>query len=68
MIESNNEINSIVPVYILMLLVSVALVCFNLGRRYEDNNTRKVEYRFLPRTQEEMEKHISATESLSSFV
>ena len=59
--------DSLVPVYIFMLLCSVALVFFHLGKTY-CNNENKIEYRFIPRTHEELEQNTSASDVLRAFV
>lgn len=60
-------IDSLVPIYILMLLFSVALVFYKFGSNACENNN-KIEYRFIPRSHEEMEQNINATDVLNDFV
>jgi len=60
---------SLVPVYILMLLFSVALVSFKIGSNYAcENKKSKVEYRFIPRNQQELEENVHASDVLKDFV
>ncbi len=56
-----------VPIYVLMLLFSVALVFFKIGSKFACDNIR-TEYRFIPRTHEELEKHTQASDILNDFV
>ncbi len=60
--------DSLVPVYIFMLLFSVALVFFKIGSNYACENKSKVEYRFIPRTQKELEENIQASDVLNDFI
>ena len=63
-----NNMDSLVPVYMFMLLLSVAILFFKIGSTYSCDNKHKVEYRFIPRTQEELEKHTQPSDVLSDFV
>lgn len=60
--------DSLVPVYIFMLLFSVALVFFKIGSNYACENKNKVEYRFIPRTHQELEDSTQASDVLKDFV
>lgn len=55
------------PVYIFMLLFSVALVFFKIGSQFACEN-KKIEYRFIPRTQEELEANTKASDVLNDFI
>ena len=59
--------NSLTPIYTLLLLLSVALVSFKMGKKYCDNDAQ-VEYRFIPRTHEELEKDYTASDVLKNFI
>lgn len=59
--------HSIVPVYVFILLSSVAFVSFQLGRRFCGHG-QKVEYRYIPRSHEELEQNTSASDALRNFV
>lgn len=60
--------NSLTPIYTLFLLLSVALVSFKMGKKYCDNGAQNIEYRFIPRTHEELEKDYTASDVLKNFV
>ena len=60
--------DSLVPVYMLMLVISVAILFFKIGSTYSCDKKNKVEYRFIPRTQEELEEHTQASDVLRDFV
>ena len=53
--------DSLVPLYLVVLVVSVALVAYKVGER---NCVRTVEYRYLPRSQEELEKETTPSQVL----
>lgn len=62
--------DSLVPLYVLMILFSTAFVSFKIGSNYayENKNTR-VEYRFIPRSQKELlEEDTNASEVLKNFL
>ena len=59
--------DSAIPMYVLILIISVAMVFFKLGKNGCDNN-HKIEYRFIPRNQIEMEENTTASDILSDFV
>lgn len=59
--------NSLTPIYTLLLLLSVALVSFKIGTKYCDDHAQ-VEYRFIPRTHEELEKDYTASDVLKNFL
>lgn len=56
------------PVYIFMLLFSVALVFFKIGSQFACENKNNIEYRFIPRTQEELEANTKASDVLNDFI
>jgi len=60
--------NSLTPIYTFLLLLSVALVSFKLGKKYCDNVAQNIEYRFIPRTHEELEKDYTASDALKNFI
>jgi hypothetical protein len=63
------ETDSLFPIYIFMLLFSIALVFFKIGSNYAcENKNTKVEYRFIPRTQKELEENTQASDVLQDFV
>lgn len=63
------ETDSLFPLYIFMLLFSVALVFFKLGSNYAcESQKNKVEYRFIPRNQQELEENVQASDVLKDFV
>lgn len=59
--------DSLLPMYVFMLLFSVSLVSFHLGK-YQCNQKKVQEYIFFPRTQEELEKYTTASDSLKHFL
>ena len=67
-VEICNNMDSLVPVYIFVLIFSVSLVFFKAGTYYCDNAEKKVEYRFIPRTHEELEKETQASDALQDMV
>ena len=63
------ETDSLFPLYIFMLLFSVALVFFKIGSNYAcENKSNRVEYRFIPRNQQELEENVQASDVLNDFV
>lgn len=63
------ETESLFPLYIFMLVCSIALVFFKLGSNYAcENQKGKVEYRFIPRNQQELEENVQASDVLQDFV
>ena len=62
------ETESLFPLYIFMLLCSIALVFFKLGSNACENQKGKVEYRFIPRNQQELEENVQASDVLQDFV
>ena len=62
------ETDSLFPLYIFMLLFSVALVFFKIGSNYACNNKNtKIEYRFIPRNHQELEENVQASDVLKDF-
>ena len=49
--HSNNSL------YVLLLILSVILISFNAGKKYCTNHNKRVEYRFIPKTQDEIENN-----------
>jgi len=62
------ETDSLFPIYIFMILFSVALVFFKIGSNYACENKKSVEYRFIPRNQQELEENVQASDVLKDFV
>ena len=63
------ETDSLFPLYIFMLLFSVALVFFKIGSNYAcENKNNRVEYIFIPRNQQELEENVQASDVLNDFV
>lgn len=58
---------SLFPLYTFMLVCSVALVSFKLGS-YACKNQKSIEYRFIPRNQQELEENVKASDVLKDFV
>tara|TARA_Y100000741_G_scaffold140479_1_gene106059 strand:+ start:1453 stop:1632 length:180 start_codon:yes stop_codon:yes gene_type:complete len=52
---------SLVPLYLVVLVLSVAMVAYKVGER---NCVTRVEYRYLPRSQEELEKETTPSQVL----
>lgn len=63
------QTDSLFPLYMFMLLLSVALVFFKIGSKHAcENQKSKVEYRFIPRNQQELEENVQASDVLQDFV
>jgi len=63
------ETDSLFPLYMFMLLFSVALVFYKIGSNYAcENNKKKVEYRFIPRNHQELEENVQASDVLKDFI
>lgn len=55
----------LVPLYVLLLLLGVALVAYSMGKKSVKADK---EYVFIPRTQEEAEAHTTPSEALKGFM
>ena len=45
------------PIYVFMLLISVSILSFKIGSNVACDNNHKIEYRYIPRSLEELEKN-----------
>lgn len=57
--------STLAPLYVLVMLCSVALISFNLGKKACQ---APIEYRFIPRTQQEAEEHVGAGAVLGDLI
>jgi hypothetical protein len=48
------------------VIFSTSFIFFQIGKKF-CSNEKKIEYRFIPRTQEELESHITAVDVIKDY-